>query len=384
MLSSKQVIHWSGRFVAVVGMGWLVFISIVGVGCESAPTPVNTAPPPARVAGILLDQLRQAGLNLQWSTSVPLGRSGKLQQLFYHDQTLYALTGNNVLYAFSGKNGLVKWSTIIAEDDVVCSRPSWHQGFVLFVVKDQVVEVRKSDGGITRKINLNFSPTTNAVRSEKYLYVGSEKRQFYCIRLADEVPVWQAISNEPPIGAVAVDQEHCYFTRSDGRLYVSMAERRELVWSADMKGNSPGVLVDAGQCLLPSEDTALYCFDAATGEPLWKHLSGAALVDLPAVTAKAVYQPVKHRSLLCLNRASGSLHWELPDGVQLLSENGAVAYALTRSGEIAMMDNNTGQRRLALPVASLSLCAENTEDATIFLSTRAGDLVALTPENVSR
>ncbi len=379
MLLDKKAGYFCGRRIGLICLAGVLGL-LGGLGCKSEPqTSADATPPPARVAGILLEQLHQAGLRLQWKTSVPLGRSQRLQQIFYHNEMLYALTGDNVLYAFGGKDGIVKWSAIVAEQGLVCSRPSWYNGHMLFVAGNQIVEVRQGDGEITRKITLGFNPVTNAVRTEKYLYVGSEGRQFYCIRLADEVPFWQAISPEPPTGAIAVDEDRCYFTRSDETLYVSRAMQRELVWSAAMKGNSPGVLVEAGQCLLPSEDTALYCFDAATGAPLWKNLLGSALMELPAVTKTAVYQPVRHRCLACLNRADGTLLWELPGGLQVLAEKGDAAYALTRNGEITLMDNRTGQRRLALPMSSLSLCAENTQDAGIFLSTSDGGLIALIP-----
>jgi len=376
---------FSAWFFLALGVGTVLSS---GGGCKgpqpAAPTG-GMGEAPARVAGILLEKLRQAELRVLWTASAPVERSQRVQRLFYRGGRLYVLTDTNMLYAFDARSGIVQWSAHLAEPAVSCSIPSFYRGRMIFTLAETVVEVRESDGRVLRRMMLPVHATTNAVRTEDRLFLGGEDRRFYCLRLKDGVPLWQAIDREPPVGSVAVAADRVYFVRRDGTLYVSRTDRRVLLWKAQAAGTCPGVLVDRNQCLLPSEDTALYCFDPSTGRLLWKYLAGGALVELPALTESAVYQPVKHRALACINRSDGSLRWELAGGRGLLAENGSRTYAVTFTHQLTIMNNTTGKQILAFSLPpEMTVFARNTEDAMIFLGDLQGRLVALQPERLER
>ena len=63
---------------------------------------------------------------------------------------------------------------------------------------------------------------------------------------------------------------------------------------------------------------SVYCIDAVTGKPLWKHSYEAALGDLnfeggptvtPTVHDGAVYTLSRWGDLFCLNAADGKVRW---------------------------------------------------------------------------
>ena len=104
-------------------------------------------------------------------------------------------------------------------------------------------------------------------------------------------------------------------------------------------------------------------------------------MELPVVTETLLFQPVEHKSLLCLNRADGSRQWELKDGKGLLALNGRHSYAITLDNHLALMDNVSGQRLMSFYAEGIDLYASNSEDGLIFLATKSGDLLALQPNH---
>ncbi len=146
------------------------------------------------------------------------------------------------------------------------------------------------------------------------------------------------------------------------------------------------MIVDNNQCFLPSADTNLYCFDPQRGRTLWRYMAGGSLEELPVLTEKAIYQPVAHKSLVCLERQpndpAGKLRWELPEGYCLLAENGPVSYCMTLQKELTVMSNVTGKSLLSFYVPNMDLYARNNEDALIFLASTSGSIVTLAPNKI--
>ena len=199
-------------------------------------------------------------------------------------------------------------------------------------------------------------------------------------KTADGIPLWQSVFNEKLLGQVALKEKNVYFTCRDGWLYVSLQDQRLLQWKYQTAGIPAGVIIDKNQCFLPSTDTALRCFQADSGRLLWKHLAGGSLTELPVLTDSAVYQPVDHAMLLCLNRTDGSPRWTCPNGRALLAEHQQLSYVITNDKKITIMDNQAARPVLSFHVSALDLYAPNTQNNMIFLANTAGKIVALKPQ----
>ena len=118
----------------------------------------------------------------------------------------------------------------------------------------------------------------------------------------------------------------------------------------------------------------------STTVPTRIDLAGGSLAELPVLTADAVYQPIQHTALLCLNRQDGSLRWELEDGYQLLAVKNSVSYVISLDKELTLLNNQTGERTLSFYLPNVDLFAQNNEDAMIFLATSSGKVLALKPK----
>jgi len=338
---------------------------------------------PRRVGGILLETLRKAKLELAWRSSLPMGRAQQLKEIFYHNERLYALNDHNRLYALDGTKGTILWTVENLSSAHSSHLPvAYYQDTMLLVFGNTLYQIHERDGRVWPEgcLEFDFPVATNVARSGERLFVGSRNNRFYCLRVGDMVPLWQSACPAPPTGTVAVDGDKVYFVCEDGVLYVSPLEERSLAWHKRTAGQVCGVVVDGGQCYLPSSDTALYCLDPNTGTALWPaHLAGGSLVELPTLTAESVYQPVRYGPLLCIDRQNGSLRWELKNGRSMLAENGRTTYALTWDKELVLMDNVSGSRMMSFYVPEMDLHVRNKDDQMIFLASEEGTILALKP-----
>jgi len=393
----KAGVTWARR---AARLGGLVAGLAAGLaGCQRAPSSDTgagwaiTAPQVyggTAVAGIGPDVLDKAGLRVEWTVQLSLGRARELKQVFYRNGRVYAVDDRAVLHAVDGMNGLPLWQRPLGLPTAPVSSAQYYQDNLLFVVGNTFVQVRQSDGQIVKRLEPKFMISTAAARGERLIYLGGDNRWFYALDAAREVSMWETICPSVPTGSITVTTTNVYFVTQDNTLYVSRADQRHRVWEFQAAGSLVGVVLDKGMCLLPSADTKLYCFDPETGKMLWQYLAGGRLAELPVLTAGAIYQPVDRQSLLCLEREATSpgqdrrLRWELKNGRAFLAEDGATTYAVAWDGQLAVMDNAAGKAKVSFFVPRMSLYASNNEDALVVLSSRDGVLLALWPQGKVR
>jgi len=344
------------------------------------PPGVVAMSPSERIAGIRPEILNRAGLRMAWPYDGLLSDSDDhVVKLFYHHGQLFILSQKKILYALNGKNGTINWTCILSQFEMEDTPISHYDDLLVMVFGNTCVEIREQTGEIVRQITFDFDVMTNVARNSDRLFVGARNQRLYSVRRSDGIPLWQTVCNGRPIGAIAVQDNRVYFTAQDNTLYVSLTDKRLLLWHAQAVGELCGVVVNKNQCFMPSQDTALYCLEARSGELLWKIRTGSALTVLPTVTKKWVYQPVSYESLLCIDREDGAAIWELPKGRCFLAENGSESFAMTDNAELTRMDNKRGRRLASIYVHHMNHFVQNDEDAMIFMSSEQGHMLALEP-----
>lgn len=363
---------------------WLSGMTRQASGEAVEPSSSVAISPSERIAGIRPEILNRAGLRMVWPYDGLLSvAEDRVIKLFYHHGQLFVLSQDKILYALDGKNGTINWTKVLSQYEMDNIPVSFYDDVLVMIFGNSCVEIREPNGEIVRETAFNFDVMTSAVRSDDRLFVGSRNQRFYAIRRRDGIPLWQTVCQGRPTGAVAILNNLVYFTARDNTLYVSLTDKRQLIWSAPAVGELCGVVVDQDQCLMPSQDTTLYCLEPRTGRLLWKVRTGGALTVLPTVTKKWAYQPVSHKSLLCIDREKGAEVWDLPKGRHFLAQNGSDAYVMTDDSELTHMDNKAGRRLSSIFVHRMDYFAQNNEDATIFMCSAQGHILALEPVNLA-
>lgn len=334
-----------------------------------------------QIRPIVREQLNRSGLSVQWFANLPISATQSVDRIFVRDNNLFALTNDNYLYCLDVQQGVIKWAVSLASALPTCSTPFFYQDRVLFALGKEVVQVRLTDGQILQRLRLPFNISTAPARTTDRLFVGSDQNAFYCLRLSDGVPLWRSSCPAEPTANVAIVGDNVYFTCKDGVLYVSLIERRELVYSFQTYGRIPGFAIEDNSCYIASTDTTLYAINAQTGRAIWDgYLAGGVLSQPPVITSSSIYQPVEQMGLLCVNRANGSLRFQLNNGRCLLAEADSVIYTLTADNELTAMDARSGGKIISFYLQDFTIPAQNTQNSRIFLATENGAVIALQPD----
>jgi len=139
-------------------------------------------------------------------------------------------------------------------------------------------------------------------------------------------------------------------------------------WRFDTVGAIEAPVVNAGSAIYVSgKDTNLYKLSADTGKQEWKIYTGAFLTTSARVTQTTVYQYATNKGLYAIDANSGKQLWLLPEGTELLAQNGNTAYVFDKNNVCVVMDNTKAGKVYTVNFASVTSCAANPYDAKIYV-----------------
>lgn len=148
-------------------------------------------------------------------------------------------------------------------------------------------------------------------------------------------------------------------------------ESNRVLWSNNTGGNEySSPVVAGGRVFIGSIDRNLYCFNATTGERLWRFNAGNSLQASPAVTpdgGRVIIGNV-NRNVYCVNVNDGSSAWSATvdggmDGSPLV--HGGKAYISTLAGSLYCLDVATGAQDWRVADAG-GEASPATEDGRLF------------------
>jgi len=112
---------------------------------------------------------------------------------------------------------------------------------------------------------------------------------------------------------------------------------------------------------------------------IWKHQTAAVLEDAPIVTQGIVYQHVKGKGLTAINKDTGLAMWQVPGGVDLLTEAGNKAYVITNTSTLVVMDNIKAKKLYTVNLTGITKHTSNIMDDKIYLADNLGRIACLQP-----
>ncbi len=72
--------------------------------------------------------------------------------------------------------------------------------------------------------------------------------------------------------------------------------------------SSPAIV--NGEVYVGCEDNSVYCIDAASGNLIWRYLTGGVITSSPAVAGGLLYIGSFDKSIYCLNATNGNFIWK--------------------------------------------------------------------------
>lgn len=325
------------------------------------------------------------GLKVVWETKVPMKMTEKLDRLIILGDRIYGLSDENYMVALHREDG----QAIYALSGSLSAVGLPIKGLGLFenelysIVGSDLVLINPDTGLRRVGKRLRIGATSPAVRNSSFFYFGGTDRRMHILQVSDMVEVFEvAADNDSVVTSIIADEEFVVFGTDAGNVISIMPGEPKLIWKFKAASGIVGQIVRSdGELFFASKDTKVYKLDIDTGELLWQrpYAGGGMLEGGPQVMRDVVYQYVRDKYLVAIDRKKGTGNWELDGGVGLLGESEGRAYVITNDGKIEVIDNKKAVQLYTLDLSGVSLHVCNTVDSKIYVADDSGRIACLEP-----
>jgi outer membrane protein assembly factor BamB len=326
----------------------------------------------------------------KWKATFDLDRD-TLTELHVRPNMIFAYTRNHVAYGIDRNGGSLLFINPIKASGGVLRPP--------VVLNEQIVfptaatfEIYSRKGRLERSLQLDYSTRSPASALGTTLFVGLDYPRGGRVAAIDITRAygttrWELLTSGGVSARPAVFEKTIFIGGEDGRIYAVAADRSP-VWPleggvyltsgrivADVQADETGVYV-------ASTDSKLYSVNRVTGKTQWQYFAGSALITPPELTETTVYQYVRGRGVVALDKIGRQFNrearWEVRNAVQFLAEDETNTYLRRRDNSIVAVDRQTGKEKFRSRTR-FDVFASNTGDSTIFAATNDGQVFAITP-----
>ncbi|MBN2136256.1 MAG: PQQ-binding-like beta-propeller repeat protein [Sedimentisphaerales bacterium] len=328
--------------------------------------------------------LKQAGWEVAWSNELPISNGETLDRLSIAGSGVYALSSRNFLVSLDKDKGEKIFSRYVAFVGAPVGEPVLYEDELIFVLGNKLVEMSRQTGKELRARNIEFRIMCSAVRNGTFFYLSGIDKRVHALRESDIVPIFKAAAdNESMITSIIADDDSVILGTDGGNVIGMQPDKAVRLWQFDASGAIAGRVVrDGASLFFGSRDTNVYRVDITAQQQaklVWKHQVPGVPSSAPRVTKAVVYEYVRDKGLFAIDRATGSLLWSLPEGIELLSEVSPRAYVITKNETLVVMDNKAGRKLYSVNFRGVNRFVSNTVDSRMYIADEGGRIACLQP-----
>ncbi|RKY11372.1 MAG: hypothetical protein DRP65_04435 [Planctomycetota bacterium] len=328
--------------------------------------------------------LKEAGLQAEWQSNLPLKKTERPERMFVFGRYLYVLTNRNYLFCIDRANGKIHFQLQLAGVGLKVLEPQYYDGAIMFTVGAELLILDPASG--TVKTTKSFATigggaVCGARRNSKHIFVAGLDKRLHAI-VADGY--WEEFAitadNDSLINSIVVDDDFVVFSTVAGNVVKVWAHGAKKLWQRDIPGTISAPVARDGRWLyVGSENTKLYKLGIDTGRSGWgaPFQAGAQLTEAVVVGKRSIYQYAGDNGLYAIDKDSGKMLWQLSKKTGLLAEKAEKAYVLAAPGVLVVMDNETGRKLYSVNFAGVRRYATNTADSTIYVADDRGRVLSI-------
>jgi outer membrane protein assembly factor BamB len=327
--------------------------------------------------------LKHAKLEIVWQTDLLWEQGESLKDLRILGNRIYAMSNRNYIISLSREKGTVIFERALAPVGYRIIGLELYNDELFSTFGNELVQINPEFGTNRNTTRLEFSVVCPAARNSSYFYLSGTDNRIHTLRAGDKVQVFEvSADNDSTITSIIADEDFIIFGTKEGNVVSITPDGPRRLWQFDAAGSISGPIVrDEDSLFFASRDTNVYRVDIVDGQKkefVWKHQTAAVLDRPPRIGEKVVYQHVLYKGLSAINKENGKLMWEVPGGIDLLTEAAEKAYVITK-GRLVVMDNKKAKRLYSVNFAGVSIYTANLADSKIYIANKAGRIACLKP-----
>lgn len=331
---------------------------------------------------LLSDELlEQAGLVKVWDTVLPIGENESLQQLFILDRHVFGLSSLNYLVSMNRITGKISFSRPFARPGIPFESLSIYDNELYSIIGNKIVEFSPDFGVEKSSTSIGCNEVAQAARNKNFYYIAATDKRVHALQAWDKVQLFEVSAfSDSHLVSVIAQEDSFIFASKKGDLICCQADKAVKKWHFKAAGAIVDrIIEDNDSVYIASEDTNVYRVDKKNGKLLWKYQVQARPENAPVVTDKVVYQYLHDYGITAIDKKLGEKKWRLDDAAAVLAESENLAYIITKSGKLVIMDNKKNKMKVTVDFSPVEVYLTNAIDSKIYVANKAGKLMCLQP-----
>ena len=330
--------------------------------------------------------LKHTGLKMLWDNELPIKQNENLDRLLLFNNYVYAVSDRNFVVSLNQNNGKIIFGRTIEPAGLPIAGVKLYGNELTYVSsRSKLVQVNAQSGNVLKTTDVGISISCPVARNSSFFYIAGTDKRLHAINAGNMVQAFEvSAQNESAITSVTADESSVIFATAAGNIICMTPDRPQRLWQFDASKAITGAVIRDGLSLFfASRDTNVYRVDIV-GAPenkrlIWKHQTAAVLEDPPIVTQGIVYQHVKGKGLTAINKNTGSPFWQVPGGIDLLTETTNKAYVITNTRTLVVMDNIRAKMLYTVNLTGITKHVSNIKDDKIYIADNLGRIACLQP-----
>lgn len=358
---------------------WLAGLAIVCTVQNSSAAKTSSAPL------VSPELLKHAHLKVVWENELPIRKGETIGHLFLLANRLYVISDRNYVLSLNKEDGKIVFGKTVAPAGLLTSGMTLYGDELLYVNGSSLVRVDAETGMQRKTVDIGQGMTCPAARNDSFFYVAGVDKRLHVLKAENMVQLFEvSADNNSVITSILADDDFVVFATEKGNVICITPNKAVRLWQFDAAGAIAGPVVrDWMSLFFASKDTNVYRIDVAQPPEqrrlIWKYQAAGVLDEAPRVTQRVVYQHVRGKGVVAIDKETGSAKWSVPRGSDLLAEAGGKAYVITDAGTLAVMDNVEQRRLYDVNFAHVSKWAANAMDDKIYIADKRGRTACLQP-----
>ncbi|QDU28157.1 Outer membrane protein assembly factor BamB precursor [Anatilimnocola aggregata] len=308
-----------------------------------------------------------------------------IEQRIVPEITLFATTEKGMVHAIDGNTGKTRWSTSVGKTRYPTTAAGGSDKFVAVVNGSTLHVLNAADGTFAWSRPINGAPGAGPAVSDNLVFVPRINGATELYNVNDPkrpAAVYKAF------GRILVQPVTSYnsvaWPTDEGHLYVGFANETGMRFRIEAKDGivSKPCFSPAGKLFATSLDGYVYCIDEVRGDVLWRFTTGEPIDISPVAIGDMVYAITREHSMYAINVADATEKWVVPGIGGFLSGSDERLYCTDVTGNMIVLDANSGALLGSLPTSTMTLKMPNLQTDRIFLGQTTGLLQCIRQTNL--
>ncbi len=294
--------------------------------------------------------------------------------------TFYATGERGVVHAIDGHTGKTRWSTTVGLSHYPTTAPSANNDVVAVINGSTLYILRSDSGEIVWQKRVGGAPGCAPALSAEMVFVpmiNGAVEQYNINEPNRPVQVHRSFGHTfvQPV----VSNEVVAWPTDKGNLYVGNANAAGMRFRMEAKDaiSSAPAFLKPGKIFAASLDGYLYCVDEKRGGVLWRFTTGEPISHSPVAFGDTVYVVTDNGHMYAVSANDPVEKWVATGIESYLAGNEKRLYAVDQSGNLVILDTNSGSRIGTISSLGLDLRFLNIATDRIIVGTTSGVLQCL-------